>query len=189
MRGGEAVEALGQDASSTALISFFIRCSPVLIRPARRCRDRSASGRRYVARISCSSDRDRAFFSGSSRSGRRSSRCRYVVRADGRARRPGWARSICGEKRVALAHGEMAHREDGLEILRRDRRRDRPGWTMRDEAAVLAQRFGQAPPDAGRPVLEPARRIACRPRPRCRLRSALPWKAIPQPSTKPRSRP
>ena len=74
-------------------------------------------------------------------------------------------RAVIGfEKPVPFLRREMADLDDGVDMLRRDRRLIGRVGDLRDEAAVLAERFGQTLAHAGRP-LDRARRAGspCRP--------------------------
>ncbi len=65
--------------------------------------------------------------------------------------------AVGGQERVALAGAEMADREDGGDVLLRDRRGVAGAGDLGDEAAMLAERLGEPLARAGRPRFEHAR--------------------------------
>src|SRR5258707_10213832 len=70
-------------------------------------------------------------------------------------KQPARVRPMIGfEKPVPLLRREMANLYDGMNMLRRDRRLIGRVGNLGDEAAVLAERFGQTLAHAGRPPVE-----------------------------------
>src|SRR5258705_13642920 len=70
-------------------------------------------------------------------------------------KQPPRVRPVIGfKKAVPFRHREMADLYDGMNVLSRDRRLIGRIGNLRDEAAVLAERFGQTLPHAGRPPIE-----------------------------------